>query len=118
MRFHWTALLTVTLALAAAVLPATPQATGGRNSRLAQTAFQLSVTARLAERKSQCMRAIGSNAFCDCLNGALPLDANFQRYVAVTTAPASGSAADDQRMVQPIRLARDSCVATVFPETK
>lgn len=60
MRFRWMALVTVTLVVAAAVLPTTGQTTGGRNSRLAQTAFQLSVTARLAERKSQCMRAIGS----------------------------------------------------------
>jgi hypothetical protein len=116
MPFRRTALLTVTLAFAAGVLPAASQTTGARNTGVAQRAFQLSVSARLAERKSQCMKAVGSSPFCDCLNGALPLDTSFQQYIAVTTARDVERNPEDQ--ARHILSARDSCVATAFPVAK
>ena len=39
-----------------------------------------SVEAILSDRRARCMRAIGNQAFCDCLNGDLPLAVDFQRY--------------------------------------
>src|SRR5688572_2057219 len=58
----------VSVALAVASVSGTAQrTTGDQSSRMARTAHELSVEARLGARKRQCVSALGNAAFCDCL---------------------------------------------------
>jgi hypothetical protein len=58
-------------------------------------------------------------AFCDCLNGSLPLAIDFLRYIRVTTAMSVPSpSADDRKLADLILAVRDQCVAAVFPTPK
>jgi hypothetical protein len=93
--------------------------TGDPSARVAQKTLEKSVETRLADRRGKCMSAIGSPAFCDCLNGALPLEADFQRYITVTTSSTSGQLSPDDKKIASIILAtRDECVARVFSSQK
>jgi hypothetical protein len=90
--------------------------TGDQAARVARRTYEKSVEVRLAHRRSQCMEAVGSSAFCNCLNASLPLAADFQRYVAVTTGSSANEqlSPDEKRTAGLILAARDQCVAKVF----
>ena len=95
------------------------QHTGELAQRVARTALEKSVSARLEDRRFKCISVIGSTRFCNCLNADLPLDVNFQKYVTVTMTvgiPANYDqlSADDKRIAPRIVSARDRCVAEVF----
>jgi hypothetical protein len=95
------------------------QHTGELAQRVARTALEESVSARLEDRRSKCMSVIGSTPFCNCLNAALPLEVNFQKYISVTITVGTPAhydqlSADDKRIAPRIVLARDRCVAEVF----
>jgi hypothetical protein len=94
--------------------------TGDLATSMAGRTFAKSVEARIADRRSKCMSAIGSPAFCDCLNGHLPLAADFQRYITVTTTSSANEqlGADDKRISDLILVSRDECVAKVFATTQ
>ena len=97
--------------------------TGDQAVRLARTAFEKSVEVRLADRRSKCLSAVGSPAFCDCLNGSLPLAVEFQRYIAVTTTSGADSGSvqaqpNDQKTADFILASRDQCVAKAFAAAK
>jgi hypothetical protein len=65
------------------------------------------------------MSAIGSPAFCDCLNAYLPLAVDFQTYIAVTTAGAHDQkSSDNKKLTDLILSSRDICVAKVFATAK
>jgi hypothetical protein len=90
--------------------------TGDRAAMVARRTFEKSVEVRMAYRRSQCMNAVGSSVFCDCLNGSLPLAADFQRYIAVTTGSSANEqlSPDEKKMADLILATRDQCVAKVF----
>jgi hypothetical protein len=91
------------------------QYTGRLGTVIGQRAFEASMRGRLDYRRSRCMNAIGSAVFCDCLNGALPLDIDFQQYITVTTADRPDQLPTiDQRLTDAIIATRDMCVARVF----
>jgi|HubBroStandDraft_6_1064221.scaffolds.fasta_scaffold1104511_1 hypothetical protein len=112
------------------VLPSTlthaaqrPTKTGERAAKLARTALQTSVETIMADRRNKCMNAIGSPAFCDCLNGYLPMAADFQKYIVVTTTSRAEFGyeqltRDDKEIADLIILTRDQCVAKVFATPK
>ena len=109
----------VSAALAIASISGSAQrTTGDQSSRTARTAHELSVEARLAARKRQCVSALGNAVFCDCLNRALPLDVSFQRYITIMTTDDADRDAPERTMARVILAARNACVASVFPETK
>ena len=102
------------------VILASPRAqrkTGDDTVRLAQATRQAAADGIMMDRRLMCMKAIGSAAFCDCINGALPLAVDFQRYIRITTT--TGELASTDRQVADVVLAtRDRCVATVFSGRK
>ena len=54
---------------------------------------------------------------CDCLNGDLRIEVDFQKYITVTTAVGTKIgqlSPDDQRIAPCILSTRDRCVAQVF----
>jgi hypothetical protein len=94
--------------------------TGDRAVRIARATFEKSVEERLAARRTKCMNAIGSPAFCDCLNGSLPLTVEFQHYIAVTTAGSDSPQllVTDPKIASAIRATRNQCVSAVFAPEK
>ena len=95
------------------------QTTGDQASRLARATHETTVEVIMANRRSGCMNAIGSGAFCDCLNGALPLATDFLQYIRVTTAKSVASlSADDRKLAEVVLAVRDQCVAAVFSAAK
>jgi hypothetical protein len=72
------------------------------------------------ERKlEQCVRAVGHEAFCECILREVPARIFFLEYVALATS--SNDEIDYARMsvvqqqgVDAVRAARSKCVATVF----
>ena len=114
-RLLWIILFGSTIA--ATLTSASPQQkTGDQAVRIARRTFEKSVEVKMAARRSQCMSAIGSPAFCDCLNAFLPLAADFQRYISTTTTsdPNEQLSPDDKKMADLIIATRDECVAKVF----
>ena len=95
------------------------QATGDQAGRLARATHQTTVEVIMADRRAGCMNAIGSGAFCDCLNGSLPLATDFLQYIRVTTVKSVASlSAEDRKLTDVILAVRDRCVAAVFPTPK
>jgi len=96
------------------------QQTGARAARLGRSAFEESVRIRLADRQSKCMNAIGSADFCSCLGTSLPLEVDFQRYIAVTTSASTASQLPPEETGVAARIiaTRDACVAKVFADSK
>jgi hypothetical protein len=93
--------------------------TGDGTVRLARATLRATVEAIMIDRRSKCMNAIGSQSFCDCLNGSLPLAADFQTYIRITTATSDAQLTPaDRQIADAILVARDRCVATVFPTKK
>jgi hypothetical protein len=120
-RLPWEIILIAAAVLAAPILaPAASRQTTGRPAeRLARDVFEKSVRARLDDRRSRCMSAIGSADFCDCLNADLPWDVDFRKYIILTTTAATGAEADqlltDEKRISPrVISTRDRCVAKVF----
>jgi hypothetical protein len=66
------------------------------------------------------MNAIGSADFCNCLGTSLPLEVDFQRYIAVTTSSVTASQLPPQQTEVTARIiaTRDACVAKVFAAAK
>lgn len=110
------------LAAAAALSPPVirSQQTGAWAARIGRNAFEASVRLRLADRQSKCMNAIGSADFCSCLGGSLPLEVDFQRYIAVTTSEAAARQLPPEETGVAARIiaTRDACVARVFAASK
>ena len=93
--------------------------TGDDTVGLAQATLRATIEAIMADRQSKCMTVIGSRRFCDCLNGSLPLAADFQTYIRITIATGVGQLAPADRRVADLVLAtRDRCVAAVFQTPK
>ncbi len=95
------------------------QHTGGRATSLAREACEKSVELIVVDRHSKCMSAIGSPAFCTCLSSDLPIKADFQTYIRVTTTSREEYgyerlAPEDKRTVDHVIATRDYCVAQVF----
>ena len=95
------------------------QHTGAAAERVARTALENSVSARLEDRRHKCMSVIGSTRFCNCLNADLPLDVNFQKYITVTMTVGTPAhidqlPAEDKSIAPRVVSARDRCVAEVF----
>jgi hypothetical protein len=72
----------------------------------------------LRERKSQCMAAVASEAFCECLRQKLPWPLNFVGYVTIVTQTKEELkynilSADDKKVVDVARKARDQCLGQV-----
>ena len=111
-------LVIVVAAIGGSTFTHTAAQTGDQAVRLARSAFEKSVEVRMADRRSRCMSAIGSPAFCDCLNAYLPLAVDFQTYIAVTTASADNRQSSDDKLTDQILSLRDMCVAKVFATTK
>jgi hypothetical protein len=92
--------------------------TGDQAARFARKVFAKSIEVIMAERRRQCMAAIGNLAFCDCINGYLPMPADFQTYIKVTTASREGSfeqmTSDDKTIVDAVLTTRNRCVEKVF----
>ncbi len=70
-------------------------------------------------RGADCMRAIGHERFCSCLNNSLSLDLGFPEYVVLITtreddATALPLPADKQRYRDEALHLRDVCVAKAF----
>jgi hypothetical protein len=86
--------------------------TGDRETAVAKAAFEASVRVRVRDRRTKCMNVIGHAAFCDCVSGSLPLDVDFQRYVAVALEREQSQ--DETRVVNAVLSTRNSCVASVF----
>jgi hypothetical protein len=84
-RFLSAILVGMTVMASTATQASAQRKTGDDARRVSRRAFEISVDVRLADRRSKCMNAIGSPAFCDCLNGYLPLSVDFQRYITVTS---------------------------------
>ena len=107
------------IVLATALLSMAPHSamsqTVARDSAVARKTNELSVRARVADRRAKCMTAFGSAQFCDCLN-SLPLDVTFQRYVTVATDTRSPATLprNERRVAEAIIATRDLCVAKVF----
>ena len=107
------------IVLATALLLLAPQSamsqTGARDTAVARRTNELSVRARVADRRTKCMLAFGSPQFCDCLN-SLPLEVTFQRYVTVTTDTRSPATLprNERRIADAVIATRDLCVARVF----
>lgn len=95
------------------------QTTGDQARRLARATHETTVEVIMADRRIRCMNAVGSGAFCDCLNGALPLATDFLQYIRITTAQSEVSlSADDRKLAEVVLAVRDQCVAAVFPTAK
>ena len=95
------------------------QHTGAVAERVARTALEKSVSARLEDRRHKCMSVIGSTRFCNCLNAGLPMDVNFQKYITTTITVGTAAhfdqlSAEDKSIAPRIVSARDRCVAEVF----
>src|SRR5262245_55213723 len=70
------------------------------------------------ERRSQCMAAVASEAFCECLGQKLPVAINFVDYVGIITRTKeelkyNTLSAEDKGVVDITRKARDQCVGQV-----
>jgi hypothetical protein len=112
-------LIIIGVAVGGSTFTHTAAQTGDQAVRLARRAFEKSVEVRMADRRFKCMSAIGSPAFCDCLNAYLPLAVDFQTYIAVTTVGAHDQeASDDKKLTDLILSSRDMCVAKVFATPK
>ena len=121
MRRFLSGILVAVAAVVASALPhaAMRQHTGELAQRVARTALEKSVSARLEDRRHKCMSVIGSTRFCNCLNAGLPMDVNFQKYITVTITVGTRAqydqlSADDKRIAPRIVSARDRCVSEVF----
>ncbi len=73
------------------------------------------VDADSMKKKGQCMQAIGSKSFCDCVIDNSPSGINFVDYVALVAATKEelkyeALPESDKGMVDKARLARDKCV--------
>jgi hypothetical protein len=90
--------------------------TGDQAVEVARKGFEASVEARVVDRRAKCMNAFGSSTFCNCLSAALPLEVDFQRYIAVTTTDndAVRRSDPDQQIADVILATRDRCVAAAF----
>jgi hypothetical protein len=69
------------------------------------------------QRLAQCITAVASKPFCDCLGQHLPVVVNFVGYVTIVTQTKEELkydrlSAEDKRVVDNTRLARDRCVKT------
>jgi hypothetical protein len=120
MRYRRLLALVGAIVVLGAVPRVMTQQTGARAARIGQNAFEESVRIRLADRQSKCMNAIGSADFCSCLGTSLPLEVDFQRYIAVTTSVATVSqlSAEENGLAARIIATRDACVAKVFAASK
>jgi hypothetical protein len=97
--------------------------TGFGASRITDQAFAASVRARMDAKRAECISAIGSLPFCNCLAGDLPVEVDFLTYIAITTSSVSKVyfdqlSPDDQRLTPRIQSTRDRCVAAVFGAQK
>jgi hypothetical protein len=113
----WILLTFVTVVSANASLPGdTGQHTGERATRLSRALFTKSVELILADRRSRCMNAFGSAAFCGCLNERLPVETDFDEYIIVATTPKNDLDYDrmttkNRQTVDQVLETRDYCVA-------
>jgi hypothetical protein len=122
MAMSWRSILVVFVGLM--VITSTTQAqrrnprhlTGVRAADVARKTFEASVEARVIDRRAKCTTAFGNRVFCDCLSAALPLDVDFQRYIAVTTADRATNRPPDpeQRLRDVVLAVRDRCAAAAF----
>ena len=67
------------------------------------------------EKRLQCMTAVANETFCECLSQNLPVPINFVNYVAIVTQTKeelkySTLSAEDKRIVDNTRSARDQCL--------
>ena len=111
------AILAIGIATAVVMGPraAAPQ-TGARDTAVARKAFVISGQVRIADRRSKCMRAIGSQEFCDCLS-TLPLNVDFERYIRIATNELGALSDEDRALADPVLATRDRCV-TAFTKAK
>jgi hypothetical protein len=70
------------------------------------------------EKKSQCMAAVASEAFCECLGQKLPFTISFVDYVAIVVRTKeelkyNTLSAEDKGVVDNTRQARDQCLRQV-----
>jgi hypothetical protein len=70
------------------------------------------------ERRSQCMAAVASEAFCECLGQKLPVVINFVDYVTIVVRTReelkyNTLSAEDKGVVDNTRKVRDQCVGQV-----
>jgi hypothetical protein len=107
----------VSIAGAVPVFSNASQHTGAQSARVARRASVMTVEGLMAVRRTQCMNSFGHAAFCDCINGYLPMAVDFRTYVSVTTASAEPRSptgtAETQRLLELVRTIRDHCVASV-----
>ena len=69
--------------------------------------------------KSDCLRTVGNDQFCNCLGEKLPWILSFQEYVSVVTSSKDQLAAanlsrEQHEVVDKAAQARDECVASAF----
>ena len=117
--FHWLILVVSLAAVASSSAAPAAQRTGAVASKIAEKTFEASVRARVDARRAECMSAIGNLTFCHCIAGDLPLDVDFQRYIAVTTSVVNHAysdqlSPDDKSIALRILSTRDRCVAAAF----
>lgn len=67
------------------------------------------------ETEGQCMMSVGETVFCKCISMKLPTAINFIQYVGIVGATKEELkydqlSADDKKLVDSARLARDECV--------
>jgi hypothetical protein len=110
-------LLVVVFVSAMAVATTAQWRTGDQQSRLGELTHAKSVEVILADRRTKCLGAIGSEPFCNCLNAGLPLTVDFQQYIAITTRSSGNEdlSPDDKRIADVVVATRDYCVEKVFP---
>jgi hypothetical protein len=73
------------------------------------------VDAMVADKKAQCLSAVGNKAMCECLSVKLPVIVNFVVYVATVAKRKDELKYDtlkpeEQQLIDTIRRARDQCV--------
>ena len=91
--------------------PIPSQNTGRLPEQVAKDAFARSVEARLQVRQDKCVAAFPDKTFCTCLNAALPLEVEFERYVALVSASPEQLTEAEKALRSSAVAARDRCVA-------
>lgn len=71
----------------------------------------------VSEKRTQCLKAFGNVAFCECLSNNSPPFVDFMHYVAIVVLPRddrqyAAMSADDRKLYDATRVARDKCVGS------
>ena len=84
--------------------------------------FEASVGQMIAEKKRGCVRAVGNEAFCNCIVDGIPVVMDFPQYVAILVASKDDLhydtlSPDDKKAIDMARQSRDKCVKSQQPVT-